>query len=64
VVICGYDDMKKHYVMRNSWGNSWGENGYFFLPYPYIESNLCSDMWVLTSIQHPAFKLASKMFDA
>lgn len=28
VVLCGWDDATESWVMRNSWGSSWGEQGY------------------------------------
>lgn len=33
ISIVGYNDDKKHLVIRNSWGASWGENGYGYMPY-------------------------------
>ncbi len=46
-VLCvGYDDVANHWIMRNSWGASWGDNGYFYLPYDYLLStSLTSDLW-------------------
>ena len=29
VAIVGYDDNVEHYIIRNSWGEGWGEGGYF-----------------------------------
>ncbi len=48
-VLCvGYDDVKKVWIMRNSWGPSWGEKGYFYLPYNYLlDVTLSSDAWAL-----------------
>ena len=52
VVICGFDDNKQRFILRNSWGNYWGDNGYFYLPYDYIindNPNLCgNDFWIIT----------------
>ena len=31
VVIVGYDDTKNVFKIRNSWGSTWGEGGYFYL---------------------------------
>jgi len=36
MVICGFSDDKKVFIVRNSWGESFGENGYCYIPYSYI----------------------------
>eukprot|EP00913_Durusdinium_trenchii_P022683 g21303.t1 len=33
VTAVGYDDMKKVFIVRNSWGEGWGDKGYFYMPY-------------------------------
>ena len=35
LVIMGYDDARHAYKVLNSWGNSWGDNGYFWLDYDF-----------------------------
>jgi len=45
VVVVGYDDSKKWFIVRNSWGNSWGDAGYFYMPYEFVTPNDVSDMW-------------------
>jgi len=49
VLAVGYaDDAKRmgtgKVICRNSWGDNWGDKGYFYLPYSYFRSNV-SDMW-------------------
>jgi C1A family cysteine protease len=46
VVAVGYDEDKKVFIIRNSWGEGWGDKGYFTLPMAYLEdNNLSADFW-------------------
>lgn len=50
VALVGYDDSKKAFLVRNSWGVNWGLAGYFWISYDYIKSTqLSSDFWVINS---------------
>jgi C1A family cysteine protease len=52
VVGVGYDDAKQWFIVRNSWGNSWGMKGYFTLPYSYLtDNNLADDFWTIRIVQ-------------
>ena len=52
VLMVGYDDNKQCFIMRNSWGTSWGQIGYFYIPYAYMtDPNLAQDMWVITTVK-------------
>jgi C1A family cysteine protease len=51
VAIVGYDDVRKFFILANSWGN-WGNKGYFTLSYDYIlNPKLTSSFWIVTSFQ-------------
>ncbi|MGA8901714.1 C1 family peptidase [Bradyrhizobium sp.] len=51
VVAVGYDDTKRSFVIRNSWGTGWGIKGYCLMPYEYlISARLASDFWTLRSV--------------
>ena len=48
VLAVGYDDASKRFLVRNSWGTGWGQQGYFTMPYAYLtESSLSSDFWTV-----------------
>lgn len=51
MVIVGYDDDKKHFIVRNSWGNTFGDDGYCYMPYDYVtDASLCTWAGIITSL--------------
>lgn len=51
VLAVGYDDASARFIVRNSWGRSWGQDGYFTMPYAYLSSRrLSSDRWTVEAV--------------
>lgn len=51
MVICGYDKNNKVYIVRNSWGSSFGDKGYCYIPFSYVEDeNLCAGAVIITGV--------------
>ena len=63
VLAVGYSDTKRHVIVRNSWGASWGDHGYFYMPYQYLtgskisadsspisRAHLASDFWAIQAV--------------
>jgi C1A family cysteine protease len=51
VLMCGHDDGKQQFLVRNSWGPDWGQEGYFWMPYNYANNpNLASDFWTVETL--------------
>src|SRR5579885_2624882 len=48
VVAVGYDDAGQCFIVRNSWGDGWGMQGYCTMPYAYLaQRSLASDFWTV-----------------
>ena len=54
IVIVGYNDYIDSYIFINSWGLSWGDNGFGMIPYSYINNkNYSDEFYILNSITNP-----------
>jgi C1A family cysteine protease len=46
VALVGFNDDRRVFIVRNSWGASWGDQGYFYMPYEFITNpEYASDFW-------------------
>ncbi len=45
ILIVGYDDTKKLFKFKNSWGAGWGDHGYGYLPYDFYFLGDMFDLW-------------------
>ncbi|GAM19140.1 hypothetical protein SAMD00019534_023150, partial [Acytostelium subglobosum LB1] len=53
-MLCvGYNDTDQVFIIRNSWGSTWGDNGYCYIPYRYLISKKhnCGDSWIIKRLE-------------
>lgn len=51
MVVCGYSEKEKVYIVRNSWGEAFGDKGYCYIPFSYIEDkSLCRQACIVTGV--------------
>jgi C1A family cysteine protease len=52
VYVVGYNDTTRRFKVQNSWGDAWGDRGFFYVPYRYFLSpNLAADLWTLRKME-------------
>jgi C1A family cysteine protease len=47
VYAVGYDLPKRLFIVRNSWGKEFGDEGCFYMPFGYFEEGYCDDYWTI-----------------
>ena len=53
VCLVGYDDNLSggRFIVRNSWGTSWADRGYFYMPYQVIQNaSMSNDFWTISAV--------------
>jgi len=49
VLIVGYDITNKYLLCRNNRGANWGNGGYFWMPFSFVNSRNVSDLWIIST---------------
>jgi hypothetical protein len=47
VLIIGYDDLNQYFIVKNSWGRDWGEQGFFNIAYSELNSVVEFGYWTI-----------------
>ena len=51
VMAVGYDDHRNAFLVRNSWGPTWGIGGYFWMPYRFISNpEFTHSFWTIRGV--------------
>jgi C1A family cysteine protease len=51
VLVVGYSQARRYFLIRNSWGRQWGREGYGFLPFNYAtHPSLAWDFWTVRRV--------------
>jgi len=53
-MLCvGYSDADRVFIVRNSWGEDWGDSGYCYIPYDYLinEKYNGGDSWIIKKVE-------------
>ena len=54
-MLCvGYSDPDRVFIVRNSWGPQWGDNGYCYIPYDYLVNPKYNDgdCWIIRQLEN------------
>jgi C1A family cysteine protease len=56
VLAVGYSDNNQWFIIRNSWGQNYGDQGHYYMPYQYLTSpSLSNDFWTVRTVSTAAF---------
>ncbi|UJR09188.1 hypothetical protein I4U23_013436 [Adineta vaga] len=53
LLAVGYSDESRAFIVRNSWGEKWGDVGYCYIPYDYMTNpDYCFDVWSIRRLEN------------
>jgi C1A family cysteine protease len=57
MLAVGYSDKDKVFIVRNSWGTEWGDDGYCYIPYDYLMNPKFNDgdSWIIKQLNNVDF---------
>ena len=65
MLLVGYDVNSEEYLVRNSWGRDWGENGYFRMDFDAMEAcTFPHSTWILGKLQASDFTIHRPKLEA
>lgn len=52
MLAVGYSDADRVFIVRNSWGTDWGDDGYCYIPYDYLLNERFNngDSWIIRRV--------------
>ncbi|KAF9263038.1 cysteine proteinase, partial [Marasmius fiardii PR-910] len=62
LLVVGYIHEEKVFIVRNSWGENWGEKGYFYMPYGWLK--YAYDLWTIRVVTDTDKRKGTKKNDA
>lgn len=54
MLAVGYSDRDRVFIVRNSWGDDWGDEGYCYIPYDYLMNSRYNDgdSWIIKQLEN------------